>query len=1138
MLAVTGRAAMSYLDNGVVKVGVDLAKGGSITYLSVSGTSSNVINSYDLGRQVQQSYYSGPNPYNPSNNINPSWNPWPWNPIQTGDSYNNTSQVLTQSNDGQTIYVKCIPKQWALNNVPGECTFESWIRLSNNVVIVSNRLVNARSDTNQYTGYDQELPAVYTIGTLSRLVSYAGNAPFTGDAVTNLSNNPPPLWNHWSATESWAAQLNASDWGVGIYNPGAVYFSGGFSGTLGSGGPTSPNTGYMSPLQTEVLDSNIAYTYNYHLILGTLTQIRNWVYAQPYRPGCNFIFQSDRQHWWYQNTTDFGWPLTNNRVRVNLAGVNPMLVSSRVAFSATNTPKIYIRAAHHIASAAGHTGANLYWLTNGTGVNTFNASCVTSFPILADGQFHTYAVNMATSSNYTGVITQLRFDPTFNSSAGDYVDVAAISSAPIATQNLIQNGDFLANAAAFTTWPGYAPPNGTVAITNWVNSYNTGVGLNGAGTGGAVGNPFGPVTNAGYNYAFVQGGLGALTQNLPTAYTTNAVYQFSFDAAARAGNSSVTFRAEIADNSVTHMTTPNLTGNPATFTHFNLTFSSPATFNGVPSVRLFNLTGGDNTICFANVSLILLWTKSATTATLASSANPSTYGGAVTLTATVTTTNGIPTGTVTFKDGGVTLGTGGLGGGSGNSATATLALTNLAATTHSLTANYNGDTNFIGSSSVALAQVVNQKPLTVAGLAADNKIYDGGTNATLSGIAALTGMVSGDAVALTGTPAASFADKNVGNGKAVNVSGYALGGGSATNYSLTQPTLSGNIAPRPVTLSGSRAYDSTPVAAATILTCVNNVDGANLTLSGSGVLASPNVGIQALSAGTLALGGTAASNYTLTGMSGAVNITASASTTTLVATTNPSLPGSNVIFTATVSAVLSGGGTPTNAVQFRTNGIAAQLVGLNASAQAFYATSLLPHGSNLITAVYVSDGNFLVSSNTLVQVVNTPPMANALVLGAVSGWPASLNYFVGSNAPTDVDGDPLTVATSAAAHGTVSSDGTNAIYIATNNFAGTDSFNYTVSDSFGATATNLVTVSVIADSPGLNSLSVGLSNGNLVLTYLGIPFNNYALERTYGLAPTAWTPIITNPAAANGFLLFTNLPLPGTNTFWRTRHVP
>src|ERR1035437_7833481 len=67
------QAASSYLDNGVVKVGVDLSKGGSITYLSLSGTSDNIINNADLGRQIQQSYYSGPQPYNPSNNMNPNW---------------------------------------------------------------------------------------------------------------------------------------------------------------------------------------------------------------------------------------------------------------------------------------------------------------------------------------------------------------------------------------------------------------------------------------------------------------------------------------------------------------------------------------------------------------------------------------------------------------------------------------------------------------------------------------------------------------------------------------------------------------------------------------------------------------------------------------------------------------------------------------------------------------------------------------------------------------------------------------------------------------------------------------------------------------------------------------------------------
>jgi len=334
-------------------------------------------------------------------------------------------------------------------------------------------------------------------------------------------------------------------------------------------------------------------------------------------------------------------------------------------------------------------------------------------------------------------------------------------------------------------------------------------------------------------------------------------------------------------------------------------------------------------------------------------------------------------------------------------------------------------------------------------------------------------------------------------------------------------------------------YDGTTAANATILTIGNSVDGTNLTLSGSGVLASQKVGAQTIAAGTLALGGAAAGNYTLTGMNGAVTITASASTTTLVTMINPALPGANVTFTATVSAVLPGNGTPTNAVQFRTNGVAAELVDLNTNAQAVYATSLLPHGSNLVTAVYVSDGNFLVSSISLVQVVNTPPIANALTLGAVSGLPATLYIFAGPSAPTDADGDPLTVTSaSGATHGAVSSEGTNATYTATNNFAGSDSFNYTVNDSYGANTTNAVTVSVIANSPDLNALTVGLSNGEVLLTYLGVPGNNYALERTFSLVPPTWLPIVTNPAPAGGYLLFTNRPLPSTNIFWRTRCVP
>ena len=215
-------AQMSYLDNGVIKIGVNLGKGGSITYLSDSGTGQNIVNSADLGRQIQQSYYSGPDDFDPYGNQSPNWNPWPWNPIQSGDCYGHRGTVLQSNNDGTELYVKSRPMQWALNGVPGEATFESWIRLEGPAARIRARLVNARTDsTLLYPARHQELPAVYTVGTLHRLFTYQGTAPWSGGPLTDKGHVPPP-WTYWRATENWAALVNDAGWGRAATLPGAA----------------------------------------------------------------------------------------------------------------------------------------------------------------------------------------------------------------------------------------------------------------------------------------------------------------------------------------------------------------------------------------------------------------------------------------------------------------------------------------------------------------------------------------------------------------------------------------------------------------------------------------------------------------------------------------------------------------------------------------------------------------------------------------------------------------------------------------------------------------------------------------------------------------------------------------------------
>jgi uncharacterized repeat protein (TIGR03803 family) len=87
--------------------------------------------------------------------------------------------------------------------------------------------------------------------------------------------------------------------------------------------------------------------------------------------------------------------------------------------------------------------------------------------------------------------------------------------------------------------------------------------------------------------------------------------------------------------------------------------------------------------------------------TLTSSANPVKSGHTVKFTANVTSSTAKPTGTVTFKDGKITLGTGTLGNGLANFNTSTLSVGS-----HNITAVYGGNPEIIGSTSSVLVQVV------------------------------------------------------------------------------------------------------------------------------------------------------------------------------------------------------------------------------------------------------------------------------------------------------------------------------------------------------------------------------------------------------------------------------------------------
>jgi hypothetical protein len=108
-----------------------------------------------------------------------------------------------------------------------------------------------------------------------------------------------------------------------------------------------------------------------------------------------------------------------------------------------------------------------------------------------------------------------------------------------------------------------------------------------------------------------------------------------------------------------------------------------------------------------SITQTVLGGKVSTTTTLTSSLNPSSYGQQVTFTATVSPSSGA-TGNVTFMDGGLTLGTLPLDA----SGIASLSVSSLVVGTHSITAQYSGDSSHDGSTSSTLSQTVNKASTT------------------------------------------------------------------------------------------------------------------------------------------------------------------------------------------------------------------------------------------------------------------------------------------------------------------------------------------------------------------------------------------------------------------------------------------
>ena len=564
----------------------------------------------------------------------------------------------------------------------------------------------------------------------------------------------------------------------------------------------------------------------------------------------------------------------------------------------------------------------------------------------------------------------------FGSSSSTLTQVvkAATTTSVISSVSPITYG----TSVTFTATVTGSSPTGTVTFFDGATNIGTGTVSSGQATLSTS-----TLTGGSHSITASYGGDGsnagstssAITQQVNQASTTTSVG--TSGSPSTFGNS-VTFTATVVGagatgtvtfkDGATTLGTGTLSAGTATFSTSTLSVAgSPHSITAVYGGDS-NFTGSTSSAIAQNVN------QASNTVTLGSSLNPSTFGQSVTFTATVTGSGA--TGTVTFKDGATTLGTGTLSGG-----TATFSTSTLSVATHSITAVYGGDSNFIGATSSALSQVVNQAATGTTLASSQNP--SGFTQsvtftATVTGSGA-TGTVTfkdgattlGTGTLSSGTATYTTTTLSVATHSITAVysgdSSFATSTSSAlsqvVNQGATTVTLGSSLNP---SVFGQNVTFTATISNNAATGTVTFKDGATTLGTGSLVAGVATYSTSALTVGGHSITAVYAGDGNFTGATSSTltqTVNSAATTTTVTSSLNPSQLHQNVTFTATVT---SQGGTPSGNVTFSDGATALGTVAL-AGGTATLSTTNLAMGMHSITVSYAGNGVFLPSTSTALQ---------------------------------------------------------------------------------------------------------------------------------------------------------------------------
>ena len=548
----------------------------------------------------------------------------------------------------------------------------------------------------------------------------------------------------------------------------------------------------------------------------------------------------------------------------------------------------------------------------------------------------------------------------------------------------------------FTT--GGTSPNYTLTVAKT----GTGSGTVGGGGSYAANTPVTPTATAATGSTFTRwnpascGSTFALTANITctATFTLNQVLTTTTVGSSLNPSSfgqPVAFTATVtpaaATGSVTFKDGATILGTRALAIGGTATLSSTALTVGSHSITAV-VTGTGVYVGSTSPALSQTVDKVSTATAVVSSLSPSTFGRVVKFTATVTPATA--TGTVTFKDGATTLGTGVLAGGVASFSTAGLVVGG-----HSITAVLTGTGVYAGSTSVAITQTVNPVSTTTTVGSSLNPATAGQVvrfTATVTPAAA-TGtatFMEGATTLGTGTRVggiATFSTTTLAVGTHGITAVFNPTGGytGSTSAPLTQ-TIKGNTVTtlatdRTPAIFGQTVTFTATVTPSAVTGAVTFKDGARIL--GTGTLSPAGIAIfttAALTVGSHSITAVTAGDSIHNPSTSRVlvqTVTKVPTTTTVSSSRNPSTVGGAVAFTATVSPA-----TATGIVTFK-NGAAILGTGTLAGGTATFSNSALTVGSHSITAVLTGTGVFAGStspalSQTVDKVPTTTTVASSL----------------------------------------------------------------------------------------------------------------------------------------------------------------